>query len=216
MKFLFKAAAASLVVSVFAAGQAAQAGTLKISVDLTNQRMHVKENGETVHSWPISSGRQGYRTVTGTFKPKWMTRMHYSKKYDNAPMPNSIFFHGGYAIHGTYATGRLGRPASHGCVRLAPGNAKRLYDLVSKHGRKSTTISVYGTARDRSYVASKPTKSKKRHANRETKQVSRYQTNSAKQRPKVIYRNGQAYIYVGKKAAQRYYKKRYSGSYSSY
>ncbi len=119
-------AVALLAFLALAAGPAAEAGTLKISVDLTSQRMHVKENGKTIHSWTISAGRRGYRTVIGTFKPKWMTRMHYSRKYHNAPMPNAIFFHGGFAIHGTYATGRRGSPASHGCVRLALGNAKKL------------------------------------------------------------------------------------------
>lgn len=215
MKLWIKAAVVSLAFSVV--GHAAEAGSLKVSVDLTNQRMHVKENGETIHSWAISSGRRGYRTVTGKFKPKWMTRMHYSRKYDNAPMPNAIFFHRGYAIHGTYATGRLGRPASHGCIRLSPRNAKILYNLVSRHGRGNTTIAVHGSARDRSYVTSKSRKSNKRYAKRRTRNVSRYSITSEPPRPKVIYRNGKAYVYVGKKAARKYYsKKRYSGSYYNY
>jgi L,D-transpeptidase catalytic domain len=215
MKLWIKAAVVSLSFSTVA--HAAEAGSLKVSVDLTNQRMHVKENGETIHSWAISSGRRGYRTVTGKFKPKWMTRMHYSRKYDNAPMPNAIFFHRGYAIHGTYATGRLGRPASHGCIRLSPRNAKILYNLVSRHGRGNTTIAVHGSARDRSYVTSKSRKSNKRYAKRRTRNVSRYSMPSDPPRPKVIYRNGKAYVYVGKKAARQYYsKKRYSGSYYNY
>lgn len=215
MKLWIKAAVVSLAFSVV--GHAAEAGSLKVSVDLTNQRMHVKENGETIHSWVISSGRRGYRTVTGKFKPKWMTRMHYSRKYDNAPMPNAIFFHRGYAIHGTYATGHLGRPASHGCIRLSPRNAKILYNLVSRHGRGNTTIAVHGSARDRSYVTSKSRKSNKRYAKRRTRNVSSYSTRSEPPRPKVIYRNGRGYEYVGKKAARKYYsKKRYSGSYYNY
>jgi lipoprotein-anchoring transpeptidase ErfK/SrfK len=67
--------------------------------------------------------------------------MHYSKKYDNAPMPHSIFFRGGYAIHGTYATGALGRPVSHGCVRLSPAHAAQLYDMVKREGAR---ISISG------------------------------------------------------------------------
>jgi lipoprotein-anchoring transpeptidase ErfK/SrfK len=67
--------------------------------------------------------------------------MHYSRKYDNAPMPHSIFFKGGYAIHGTNHVGMLGRPASHGCVRLSPANASILYAIVGKD-RGSTTIRV--------------------------------------------------------------------------
>ena len=111
------------------------ATTLRVSIDLTKQRMTVSENGQTVHSWPISSGRSGYRTPNGTYRPTWMSKMHYSRKYDNAPMPHAVFFTGGFAIHGTYATGMLGRPASHGCVRLSPGNAKTLFNMVNRHGR---------------------------------------------------------------------------------
>lgn len=212
MKFCFRATVASLAVAMFASGTVAHASTLKVSVDLTRQRMSVQERGDTIYTWPISSGRRGYRTVTGTFKPKWLARMHYSRKYDNAPMPNAIFFHGGFAIHGTYATGRLGSPASHGCVRLAPGNAKKLYNLVSKHGLSQTTISVYGTARDRAPAAV----ASKRRSKSANFYMSGTSAPAATGRPKIIYRNGQAYVYVGKDAARRHYsKKRYSGGYFS-
>ena len=109
--------------------------TLKVSINLTDQTMTVSENGETKHTWKISSGRRGYATPTGTYKPYRMHKMWHSRKYDWAPMPNAIFFHKGFAVHGTYATGALGRPASHGCIRLAPSNAKKLYQLVSRHGK---------------------------------------------------------------------------------
>lgn len=123
--------------------------TLKISVDLTRQRMTVREHGKVKHTFKVSSGRKGFRTPTGHYRPKWMTKMHYSRKYDNAPMPHSIFYSGGYAIHATYATGRLGRPASHGCIRLSPSNAKKLYKLVLKHKRANTRIAISGVAKDR-------------------------------------------------------------------
>ncbi len=139
------------------AKKTAPAPTLKVSIDLTKQRMTVTENGRVKHNWSISSGRKGFRTITGNFRPTWMTKMHYSRKYDNAPMPHSIFFHGGYAIHATYATGRLGAPASHGCVRLAPGNAKTLFNLVQKHGKARTRIAVFGVATDRA-IAKKTTR----------------------------------------------------------
>lgn len=228
MKSRIGAVAASLVGAVLTASTAVEAGSLKVNVDLTRQNMTVQENGETIHSWPISSGRAGYRTVTGKFKPQWMTRMHYSRKYDNAPMPNAIFFRSGFAIHGTYATGHLGSPASHGCVRLAPGNAKTLYNLVSKHGSGQTTISVYGSARDRApeAVASKRrSKYKNTYAGEPSARTTGYSSSyggsgyggSGSGRPKIIYRNGQAYMYVGKEAARRYYsKKRYSGDYYNY
>jgi lipoprotein-anchoring transpeptidase ErfK/SrfK len=63
-----------------------------------------------------------------------MHRMWYSRKYDNAPMPNSVFFLGGYAVHGTPHIRSLGRPASHGCVRLHPENARTLYNLIADSG----------------------------------------------------------------------------------
>lgn len=120
--------------------------TLTINVDLARQQMTVSEHGETVHTWPISSARYGYRTPTGTFQPTWMTKMWYSRQYDYAPMPHSIFFHQGVAIHATYAIRALGRPASHGCVRLAPRDAAELFRLVAAHGKERTQIVVHGRA----------------------------------------------------------------------
>jgi lipoprotein-anchoring transpeptidase ErfK/SrfK len=122
--------------------------TLTINIDLTRQRLVVAEHGKTVGTWPISSGREGFRSPTGTFRPMWMSKKWYSRKYDNAPMPHAIFFSGGVALHATQATGMLGRPASHGCIRQSPANAATLYKLVTKHGNASTKISVQGTARD--------------------------------------------------------------------
>ena len=134
--------------------------TLRVSINLSSQRMSVTSNGKSLYSWRISSGRAGYRTPTGSYQPQWLSRMHYSKKYYNSPMPYSVFFHRGFAIHGTYATRRLGSTASHGCIRLAPSNAKRLFRLVQKHGYKQTKISIHGVARDKQrWVSKKP----KRH-----------------------------------------------------
>ena len=107
----------------------------------------MSENGTVKYTWPISSARAGYRTPTGTFKPTWMSKMWYSRQYDMAPMPNAVFFSGGVAIHATQATGMLGVPASHGCVRLAPKNAATFYSLVSRHGKDLTRIAVSGTPR---------------------------------------------------------------------
>ena len=121
--------------------------TLMVDIDLSSQRLTVSENGQVRSTWPISSARSGYRTPTGTFTPVWMSAMWYSRQYDWAPMPHAIFFHHGVAIHATYATGMLGRPASHGCVRLSPGNAATLYKLVGKHTRALTRIVVHGTPR---------------------------------------------------------------------
>jgi lipoprotein-anchoring transpeptidase ErfK/SrfK len=104
--------------------------------------MTVSENGRVIYSWRVSTARNGYHTPRGTYKPTRLHRMWYSRKYDNSPMPHSIFFRGGYAIHGTNYVKSLGRPASHGCVRLAPGNARALYNLVRAHGPKNTRIIV--------------------------------------------------------------------------
>jgi lipoprotein-anchoring transpeptidase ErfK/SrfK len=119
--------------------------TLAINIDLTRQVMTVSEHGASKYTWKVSSARYGYRTPTGTFRPSWMSKMWYSRQYEYAPMPHAIFFHKGVAIHATYATGLLGTPASHGCVRLAPRNAAALYKLVSQHGKARTEIVVHGT-----------------------------------------------------------------------
>jgi lipoprotein-anchoring transpeptidase ErfK/SrfK len=119
--------------------------TMKVAVDLKTQRMTVTEHGAVKHSWPISSGAAEFPTPRGTFRPQWTAKMWYSKKYDNAPMPHAVFINGGVAIHATYHTRSLGRPASHGCIRLAPANAATFYKLVHKHGLKMTRVSVYGT-----------------------------------------------------------------------
>ena len=111
-------------------------------IDLSSQRMTVINNGKVLYNWPVSTARKGYRTPTGTWRPKRMHRMWHSRKYDMSPMPYSVFYHGGYAIHGTGAISRLGRPASHGCVRLHPANAKAFYNLVRRHGMGNTRVVV--------------------------------------------------------------------------
>lgn len=139
--------------------------TLKANIDLANQTMTVFENGSAMYTWPISSGVAAYATPRGTFRPQWTAKMWYSRKYDNAPMPHSVFINGGIAVHGTGHTGSLGRPASHGCIRLAPGNARTFYNLVHRHGLKSTKVSVYGTPKWRSpAVASRTSREQRAYA----------------------------------------------------
>ncbi|MEZ5839333.1 MAG: L,D-transpeptidase [Hyphomicrobiales bacterium] len=123
-------------------GTGAAKADVVAKVDLSSQRMNVYVNGASKYSWPVSTARRGYRTPVGTFRPQSLRRMHYSKKYHNSPMPHSIFFLGGYAIHGTGAVKSLGRPASHGCVRLHPANAATLFSLVQDHGRGNTRIVI--------------------------------------------------------------------------
>jgi lipoprotein-anchoring transpeptidase ErfK/SrfK len=109
-------------------------------IDISAQTMTVSEDGYVLYSWSVSTAGRGYRTPRGSFRPVRMAKVWYSRKYDNSPMPNSIFFSGGFAIHGTNHIKSLGRPASHGCVRLHPSNALILYNLVQERGRKNTRI----------------------------------------------------------------------------
>lgn len=111
-----------------------------ITISKSKQLMQVDSDYGS-YQWPVSTARRGYVTPTGTFTPYSLQPMHYSRKYDNAPMPHSIFFSGGYAIHATPHVGNLGRPASHGCVRLSPSNAATLYQIV-KADRGGTTIRI--------------------------------------------------------------------------
>ncbi|HEY1453969.1 MAG TPA: L,D-transpeptidase [Roseiarcus sp.] len=107
---------------------------VEVNIDLTSQTMTVHSGTGETYVWPISSGRAGYATPRGVFRPRALYAMVHSAKYGNAPMPHSIFFHGQYAIHGTTAVGNLGRPASHGCVRLSPANATTLFAMVEREG----------------------------------------------------------------------------------
>ena len=113
------------------------AATLFAKVDLTTQRLTVIANGATVHTWPISSGAYGYNTPVGNFTPGWMAKLWHSKQYDDAEMPHAVFFKDGAAIHATQAVGSLGRPASHGCIRLHPGNAREFFSLARASARSA-------------------------------------------------------------------------------
>ena len=114
-----------------------------VTVDKTAQRLTVDVDGVHRYDWPVSTARWGYRTPNGSYRPERLARTWYSRKYDWSPMPWSIFFSGGYAIHGSYEVSHLGRPASHGCIRLHPNNARILFELVQQRVR-STRIVVIG------------------------------------------------------------------------
>lgn len=115
---------------------------LVVRVDLSEQRMYVYRDERLIHTFPVSSGRKGYGTPTGRWNAYWLSPKHRSRKYNNAPMPWAVFFHEGYAVHGTTDLRNLGRPASHGCIRLAPENAKAFFRLVEASGKESTLISI--------------------------------------------------------------------------
>lgn len=117
-----------------------------ITVDKSAQRMTVARDGEALYTWPVSTERSGYATPSGSFTPFRMEADHYSKEWDDAPMPHSIFFTKiGHAIHGSYDTKKLGTPASHGCVRLSPAHAATLFAMVKQDGVTNTKVVLTGS-----------------------------------------------------------------------
>lgn len=137
-KILFMAAAlafSGISTEAYSAGLVAR-------VNVSTQTMTVTKHGRIIHTWRVSTARKGYVTPHGSWRPTRLHKMWRSRKYDNAPMPYSVFYHGGYAIHGTSAVSRLGSPASHGCVRLDTQNAARFYALVKEFGPGNTRIIV--------------------------------------------------------------------------
>jgi lipoprotein-anchoring transpeptidase ErfK/SrfK len=154
-KFLAAIAVATAAIIGFATPS--QAGLLTIfqpkpkivaTVSLSEQKMYVAvtdNRGQTRNFvWNVSTGASGFETPKGQFTPTWLSKDHKSSQYDDAPMPNAVFFHQGIAVHGTDAVARLGNPASHGCVRLAQENAETFFDLVQAYGKFNTKIVVRG------------------------------------------------------------------------
>jgi lipoprotein-anchoring transpeptidase ErfK/SrfK len=146
----------------------AVASTILINVDKTKQQMTVFLDGVESYNWPVSTGKAGYSTPSGTFTATSMNEIWYSKEWDNAPMPHAIFFmKDGHAIHGSYEVKNLGKPASHGCVRISPENAATLYALVEKTGLKNTQVVLEGEpARGEGKVATQ-TRAKSRSSHRQ-------------------------------------------------
>ena len=131
------------VIGVFFALPAAAA--VLIEIDKSAQRMSVYKDGEQIYAWPVSTGARGYDTPGGEFTPISMSRQHFSREWDDAPMPHSIFFtKRGHAIHGTEYLRNIGRPASHGCVRLEPENARALFDMVKAEGMTNVRVVLTG------------------------------------------------------------------------
>lgn len=127
---------------LFGVSHEATAADLVARIDVSRQTMTVKKHGRVLYTWRVSTARKGYITPRGTYRPQRMYRMWHSRKYHMSPMPYSVFFRGGYAIHGTNAVRHLGRPASHGCVRLRTPHAARFYAMVKDVGPANTRIVV--------------------------------------------------------------------------
>lgn len=179
--------------------------TVHAVINLSTQRMTVKVNGEQRHSWKISSGRAGYHTPRGSFRPNWMARMWYSRQYDGAPMPYAVFFNRGIATHGTNAVGRLGRPASHGCIRLRTPNARAFYNLVRKHGKSRVRIVVTGITPARSIPVAR-----RNRQGRSTQRMARrdsVRTLRVRPSPRAVYRPRAAYA-QSRASARRFEQRR--------
>ena len=137
----------SLVITIaFAITIAASAADAKLDlyVDKSTQNISVVQNGALLYVWPVSTGGDKFSTPNGVYMPERLERSWFSKAYYNAPMPHAIFFHNGYAIHGSYDIARLGGPASHGCIRLHPQDAAMLFAMVEQEGPANTRIVIGG------------------------------------------------------------------------
>jgi len=144
--------------------------SILIAIDKTTQKMSVFIEGTKKYDWRVSTGRRGYSTPSGTYTATSMNEVWYSKEWDNAPMPHAIFFMtDGHAVHGSYEVKSLGKPVSHGCVRIAPQNASILYALVGKNGLKNTQVVLTGVTPGGEYKIAgqpKPGRANKKSASR--------------------------------------------------
>jgi len=133
---------AFVFLAIWALAPTAADANVQVRINKSTQMMDVYVDGQLAHSWPVSTGRGAYNTPGGVFRPQRLERRWYSRKYYNSPMPHAIFFNGGYAIHGTMEVSKLGRRASHGCIRLHPENAAQLFQIVRDNGAGQTRIMV--------------------------------------------------------------------------
>ena len=140
---------ALIALATFIAAPAEPAGAaVLVTIDKSTQHMRVEVDNALRWIWPISTGQPAHDTPNGRYTAFRMEADHFSKEWDDAPMPHSIFFTPkGHAVHGYLNTRRIGSPASHGCVRLEPANAARLYALVEKEGLPNTKVVVTGDVR---------------------------------------------------------------------
>ncbi len=135
-------AALGLVAALLAPG-AAVADRVVARVSISTQTMMVYHEGRHLFTWAVSTAKEGKITPTGVFGAEALSKNHRSRLYNNAPMPFAIFYDGDYAIHGTDQIKRLGKPASHGCVRLHPDNAAILFQMVRAEGMKNMRVEIF-------------------------------------------------------------------------
>jgi hypothetical protein len=145
MRFGFFLPASLLAVALAIPCASLARANIVVTIDKTTQQMSVSVDGAPRYVWPVSTGRAGYDTPNGTFKPNRMGADHLSQEWDNAPMPHTIFFDmHGHAIHGFFDVKHLGLPVSHGCVRLAPAHAATLFELIKAEGMGNTAVVISG------------------------------------------------------------------------
>jgi hypothetical protein len=143
--FMSRLSAPLVAAALTLAFASAARANIAIAIDKSTQQMTVAIDGTPRYTWPVSTGRPGYDTPNGNFKPNRMDADHLSQEWDNAPMPHTIFFDlHGHAIHGFFDVKHLGLPVSHGCVRLSPDHAATLFDLVKAQGMANTSVTVAG------------------------------------------------------------------------
>lgn len=144
-KFRIVLCGAAFATALLLSGPQASAMILDITVSKISQHMTVEVDGKKIYDWLVSTGGDGYDTPSGTYHPFRMEKEHFSKEWDDAPMPYSMFFTPqGHALHGSYHIKSLGQRASHGCVRIAPENAALLFALMQKAGYRNSTIHING------------------------------------------------------------------------
>jgi len=133
------------------------------NIDKATQQMTVFVDGVETYTWPVSTGIGGYSTPSGEFTTSSMNKIWYSKQWDNAPMPHAVFFtKKGHAIHATNETKKLGKPASHGCVRLSPKNAETFFNLVKETGLENTQVVLTGETPGGEYKITQPQRDNRR------------------------------------------------------
>jgi hypothetical protein len=131
--------------AAFVLPAAPASASILVTINKSSQEMSVAVDGAQRYVWPVSTGRPGYDTPNGTFKPNRMDADHYSQEWDNAPMPHAVFFDlDGHAIHGFFDVKHLGRAVSHGCVRLSPDHAQTLFNMIKTQGMGDTKVVVAG------------------------------------------------------------------------
>lgn len=133
---------AALLMGLMLLPGAALAERVVAHVSITSQVMKVYHEGRLLFTWPVSTAKPGKITPTGTYEPEFLSRHHRSRRYNNAPMPFAIFYDGHYAIHGTDQIKHLGEPASRGCVRLHPDNARILFEMVKAEGMENLRVVI--------------------------------------------------------------------------